>query len=385
MTTFRDDLREIGHDLWPDDSTLRPRAVSTVRKRRWALRSKAALAGLATAIVIFAGIAAGTVVLVARQHASEPSGVPSVPWLSMPATGNAAAPFTIAGVGPCVARDLSVSINVADPSYVGRGPANTSFWTVSVRDTSARACFVNSTFDATFLTSSGSLSLSRQVLPAADIIYLYPASQPPPAGFSSQANGEVGSVGCALPPIRTILWSPGPGLGTLAISPGPAGGSGIPCSGGHQYYAELCCASPIASPALVQTSLTGPATASPGEHYRFTVTVRNAPVPRSCVACPTPAPSISFAPCPTYHEELEGTADSFQGYVLNCHAAASIAAGDAETFDMVIDVPADASPGRSVLRWAVDGSGSLFEIARMYLTIVPTAANTSPQASTPSG
>lgn len=390
MTLLADDLRELGEELWPDMGVLRPHKDGQADHRH---SYRTVLAGLGVTALLFAAVAAGSIALVTRGHAPAPQSAqraPSpttgavVPWLDAPAT-DAATPVTITGVVACRASDLSVSIHVTDPSYVGHGPINTSFWEVSVSDLTSKPCFVTGTFDATFETSSGILKAWRNALPAPDIIYLYPEKQSPPPGFVSSALGEVGTSGsCVFPPITAILWSPGAGLGSVRVSPGPAGGSGTPCSSGatFSYGAELISSSGDPRLPQVRTTLAAPTTASPGDHLHYTVTILNSPSPSTCArACPTSIPSLTLQQCPTYHEELEGLAGSLRSYTLNCAATRPIAAGATESFDMYVDVPRSATPGPVVLLWALDESAGMphFQAARAYITITPPEDRSSPQ------
>jgi len=250
---------------------------------------------------------------------------------------------------------------------------DTSSWQLSIRDTGTAPCFVGSTVDVSFTSAHGKLDLSP--LPTrSDIIYLSPARGPVSPEFAQQAQGEIDSF-CVLPTVTEIAISPGPGLGTVRLNPGPAGGWGAkPCTGKDaRYLAELysadCCT--IGYAASTQTTVDAPATVRPGERIRFLVTLTNKPVPHSALAGtvnPTPTP-LAFIPCPTYHEELEGIAGSFHAYQLNCTVASPIAANASETFEMFIDVPAGVHPGPSVLLWSIEGSPTVWQTGRTSLEI----------------
>jgi hypothetical protein len=170
--------------------------------------------------------------------------------------------------------------------------------------------------------------------------------------------------------------SPGPGLGSVAVDPGPAGGSGTPCPGDPRegYYAEVGVANGQGGPlSLVQTTMTAPSVVHPGDRLRFLVTILDAISPLlfgiPLTPTPTPLPAITFRPCPSYHEELEGVAGTYHGYRINCEQATPIASGAAETFEMLLDVPRDAVPGPAVIRWSMDGDGVVPPPARGYVEV----------------
>lgn len=64
---------------------------------------------------------------------------------------NRPTPFTIAGVAACRPSDLRVSLQAADPSYVGAGSPNTMWWEIDVRDAGVKPCFVAGTFHTSHL------------------------------------------------------------------------------------------------------------------------------------------------------------------------------------------------------------------------------------------
>lgn len=376
MNRMQHDLEELGGQLWPDADTLRPRSLEDGESPR---RRVPAFVALLLAATLIAGIViAGTIVLRSRSTSlkgtADARPAPVVPWLDEPAP-NVASPFTKPGVGPCTASMLAITVKVPNASYIGAGPINTSFWDVTARDRASVACYVSQGFDVRFTTASGTLALKRSpYLATTDIAYLWPLAQPPPAGYASEADGEIdsGSPCGALPPITSMLLSPGPGLGTAVVSPGPAGGSGTPCAQAREYYSELQAfggGSPYVS--LTEASLQSPATVHPGERVHFLTTIYNIAESRHCLGigprvpgCGAPNPVLSFQPCPSFHTELEGVEGTFHTYVLNCGAAHSLANRESETFDMYIDIPSDARSGPAVLTWAIDGDPTMFGSAR---------------------
>src|SRR5205807_5445695 len=104
------------------------------------------------------------------------------------------------------------------------------------------------------------------------------------------------------------------------VDPGPAGGSGTPCPSPQQrYYAELFPGSGEGSStvSLAQTTIDAPAIVHPGDRLRFVVHLVNQPQ-QGLHGAPPPLGPITFNPCPTYHEELEGVAGTYHVYELNC-------------------------------------------------------------------
>jgi hypothetical protein len=92
------------------------------------------------------------------------------------------------------------------------------------------------------------------------------------------------------------------------------------------------------------SSITGPATAKPGERVSYTVTLTN----------PTGA-AVALAPCPGYLQELfspgSGAApghSSSQLYQLNCRPVAAIPAHGEVRFEMVVVVPKELTTGRQL-------------------------------------
>src|SRR5216683_1688839 len=189
-----------------------------------------------------------------RQSLSEPSpariGTSSVvPWAAVPAP-NQVLPITLPGVSACKASDLFVDVR-AEPSYIGRGPLNTSTWNITVENLTPTPCFVGSTMSVQFILASGALEVAALRRGGGDIIYLAPSRGPSGYGLWHQAAG-------------TVL--------------------------------------------------------------------------------PTPSP-LTFNPCPTYHDELEGVSGTLHSYLLNCQQAETIPANGKESFEMFIDVPRGAAPG----------------------------------------
>jgi hypothetical protein len=106
----------------------------------------------------------------------------------------------------------------------------------------------------------------------------------------------------------------------------------------------------------VQTELDAPAFAHAGERMRFLITVLNErPVTSKIPGTEDPPPeTLDWSRCPTYQEELEGVLGSFTTHRLNCEPVNPMPPYASATFEMYIDVPADAQPGPSVLSFGFD-------------------------------
>ncbi len=326
--------------------------------RRWPLEVAAAVLAIVAVVALTLPHIVATPVNVAPIQTP---GAGIVPWADLPAP-NVAQPFTKPGVHACLASQLVFDVHVADPSYIGAGPFNTSFWSISVTNSSAAECFVGPTMDVTFATAQGPLKLSPQRWPG-DLVYL---------NRMDAAVGEIDAFPCALPRITRMTISPGPGLGSTTLDPGPAGGFGSPCPDRAQtYLVELTSGGNHGGYApLTESSMVAPAVAHPGDRLRFLVTITNRPSPRFGIPGPGPTPApVVFSPCPTYHLELEGVEGTFHTYQLNCAEASTIQDFHSETFEMFIDVPRDAKPGPATLVWSIDGGAQQWQRATAYVAI----------------
>lgn len=373
-----DDQRDVfDHWLATGIKSVQAQARSAVAAPRPDLESGGRATRLLGSVLATAAVVAVAGVALVTHHTTGTPATPPVsggfvvPWKGLDAQ-TPTGPFTSPGIEPCAASTLAIT--ATGSPYVGSGPANTSFWHVTVRDIGKSTCFIGPSLDVTFLTPSGSIQLPRATGGPSgdgDIIYLTP---PSPTSSNTDAFGEI-DTGC-LPAGTRLAVSPGPTLGSITVDPGPPGGSVAPCahpSGSYHSSLSSCCTDgpPRALP-LAQAVLDAPTTVHPGERLRFLVTVKDSAPEHFGVQGPgepTPAP-IALDPCPTYQEELEGVAGSVAAYALNCGEARPIASGGSETFEMFIDVPADAHPGPAVLAWRFITPNNLAHSTR-YLEIVP--------------
>ena len=289
-----------------------------------------------------------------------------VPWVDL-AAADVAKPFTLPGVAACTAADVAVSVHVADPSYVGAGPVDTSSWVLDVCDRSGRRCFVGAQPEVSFSRGGRRLDIPRAPDDSnGDIVYL--------TAYTPHALGEIAVTPCVLHGVDRISVAVGGRLGGVDVDgPGPPGGTGRACPAPHETYTASLRGTDVTGSvaAATQTTLQAPRSIHPGETVGFTVTLDNTPMFHSQAAgtVSTPNPTLTWQRCPSYHQELEGIAGTFHTYRLDCAAATPVAAGARETFAMSITVPADAQPGPATLVWSLDGSPAQYQTARLDVEI----------------
>jgi hypothetical protein len=281
-------------------------------------------------------------------------------------------PFTVPGVAACRPSDLRVSLQAANPSYVGAGSPNTMWWQIDVRDAGFKPCFVGPTPDVSFYTSSGRMQIPKSENWPGNIVYLAPAVDPAPPFFSS-ATGSVGIEGCYIHSLERVTIDLGPALGTVVTTPGPAGGYGVACpAAGDSYFTELYGGGTNEVTGgwapLTQTSIRAPSSAHPGERLEFQITLENSPAPRLGNDGPKSS-TWTFIPCPMFYDEIEGVVGTFQISHLDCGHVKPIAAGNSETLDMHIDIPLVARLGPATLIWSIVGSPELYQEGTSYLPI----------------
>jgi hypothetical protein len=323
----------------------------------------------ATVLAAVSGAMAGCGVAAGPRATAPPLlARPPVAWLNT-AVIDHAQPFTIPGVAACRSADVAVSVHVADPSYIGGGPANTTFWVIDIRDTSARPCFVGAQPEVSFSAGGAALHIPRTATEInGDVVYLSATAAPP---FFARAGGEIDVTPCALHGVDRVTVGLGGNLGSVTVDPGPPAGAGPSCPVANETYSaflqgESDSDTVAGTLPLTQTTISGaPSVVTRGEVVYFTVTITNSTTPHHGIAFtrPTPNPTITFQLCPSYHEELEGVAGSFHTFRLDCTAAEPIAGGGSERFAMQITVPADAPPGPATLVWCIDGSAVVYQTA----------------------
>ncbi len=327
------------------------------------------LAALGTAVACGRITAPGVAAIVT------PAPVQSIPTSRDANPGAEPTPFTIRGVVACRPADLDVVVKVADPSYVGEGPMNTSSWDLTMTDAGSRPCFVGPTPDVSFFTSTGPIPIAKELPWAGDIVYLSPRNAEPAPPFFGSATGEIDVDPCHLAqPVDSMLVDLGETLGSVRVAPGPAAGWGTPCPvRGETYFTELYGVPNDGSiggyAPLTQTKLAAPPTARPGERVTFSVTLVNEPANRSGIGNLPTNPTWTFGSCPMFYDEVEGVVGTFHIALLDCASARPIPAGASETFDMQLDIPVDARPGPATLIWSIVGSPAMYQKGTSYLPI----------------
>lgn len=326
------------------------------------------IAAMGTAVAC--GHATAPVVVAIVTPSITPSSVPSP---DATPGGAEPTPFTIPGVLACRAADLEVVVKVANPSYIGDGPLDTSSWGLTMTDVGSRPCFVGPTPDVAFFTSSGQIGIPKSPPWAGEIVYLTPTNPAPP--YFGSAIGEIDVDPCHLAqPVDYMLVNLGETLGSVRVTPGPAGGWGTACPvGGEKYFTELYGLPNDGSTGgyapRTETKITAPPAARPGERVDFTVTLVNQAVAGTGIGSPPINPTWTFARCPMFYQEVEGVIETFQTSLLDCAHAKPIPAGGSETFDMHIDIPANAKPGPATLIWSIVGSPASYQEGTSYLPI----------------
>ncbi len=295
---------------------------------------------------------------------------------SSPTTSGAQpTPFTVPGVLACRPADLRVEVRVANPSYIGDGPKETSSWDLTMTDVGSRPCFVDPTPDVSFFTSSGRIPIPKDPPWAGDIVYLSPAGKEPAPPYFGSASGEIDVSPCHLAqPVDSMLVNLSATLGSVLATPGPAAGWGTPCPvKGESYFTELYGLPNDGSVGgyapNTQTTIAAPPTARPGQRVNFTITLVNEASARLGIGSPSVNPTWTLTPCPMVYEEVEGVVGTFHTSVLDCTHARPIPPGGSETFDMHIDIPTNAKPGPATLIWSMVGSPASYQEGTSYLPI----------------
>lgn len=326
------------------------------------------LAGLGAAVACGRAPAPAVVTVVT------PALIPSTATTPDATLGAEPTPFTVPGVIACRAADLDVVVEVANPSYVGGGPMNTSSWDLTMTDVGSRPCFVGPTPGVSFFTSNGQIAIPKGPPWSGEIVYLSPTKAHAPPYFGS-ATGEIDIDPCHLAqPVDYMLVNLGETLGSVWVTPGPAAGWGTSCpAGGEHYFTELYGLPKDGSiggyAPRTEATITAPPSARPGERVNFTVTLVNQPSARLGIGSPPTNPTWTFARCPMFYDEVEGVVGTFQTSLLDCANAKPIPAGGSETFDMHIDIPTDAKPGPATLIWSIVGSRASYQEGTSYLPI----------------
>ena len=319
-------------------------------------------------VLVGALVAAFSVALVLR-HTASPS----------PPGGSAGA----AASSPSLAPTGATSPSPSGVPWIAAQPSPTPTAQVATSACSASALTATSFTPHGLATVNGPVTFAATLSPRSSAACSLPSA--PTATFYTSGGGQISLAlepgGPQSSPV-TLASSTGPAtvilyLGGYSSAP-PFTGVSITLSDGSQLRVPLETAnvswfnggssSPFYSVTITVPSSSSPASAPanalsptlrtgglaiPGQPYDFAVTLTN-----------TGASTVSLSPCPSYEEGFKGVG-SFDGfgvsYQLNCAAAAPIAAGSSETFEMEVPVPASMPAGRDEFTWSIAGSTLLAE------------------------
>jgi hypothetical protein len=215
-----------------------------------------------------------------------------------------------------------------------------------------------------------------------------PRPQVPAAGLAGVAASLVLAAALVLRPSGAPLGTSAPsssaasGASVAAAEPTITAGSSLPP--GVVAWID---ATPAPTPPLSEApepspppwaDLVGhvevPSVVVAGETLHYLVTLRN-----------NGDQSVPLDPCPAYVERLwsGNTLVAEPGYLLNCAATSAIHPDAITTFEMVLDIPADAPPGMGLLLWGTDGPGPSSQ--KQPITIAPpgSALGSVPPATVP--
>jgi hypothetical protein len=264
-------------------------------------------------------------------------------------------PIAAPAAPPCKASDLTVV-------YAG-GQGATGHWIngISMANHAANACMLQGYPQLQLIVANGS------ALPVAqtDGNGWVGGAQGPVILTPNQPRSEVANplpgqayvnfewIFCPEPQpvIASIRLSLGAGRGTVTMPASAAGQRVAPsyCNDSSQgrhlwvgpYQLVPNTAADQDAPTLA-AKISIPATARTGKRLAYTLTLTNV----------SKGPVV-FSLCPSYVEIL-GRKLAMGSYQLNCKAALPIPVGGSETFAMVLDLPANLSPGRQTLSWYLD-------------------------------
>ena len=335
-----------------------------------------ALLVLAAALVAACGDHVGQAASGGVGHASrspapaaataQPTAIP-VPWTSTEPSFPPYVRPTVAPVPTGVARCDAHSLRIDPGGY--QGAMGSLYGVVFLENTSTSPCLVQGAFTARFIARSGIVALVTDVNPMPSDQY---APLMPGWAIAGRVMIQWEARWCqtADPIIRIDLVYEG---ATFKADESPfVGGSGCDVPGAHAGHASVWpfgtqpTPPPPPVPSILRPTIDAPARVVAGTTLRYTVSLAN-----------TSSVDVQLDPCPNYLEwlggRLVGTSTpppdfpsskpwigdkSFvgvakEGYALNC-AGAVIAPGQAITFEMRLQIPADAL-GPDTLRWRLAG------------------------------
>lgn len=294
--------------------------------------------------------------------ASTPTQV--IPWLPLPAD---LTPLAVPSPRPYPVPPGTPACTGAELLAVDMGSQGATGHVVTSIDFAAKTaggCYLDGTPSVTLLDSAGNdlgFKATAPYFPPDLTGPAYVAQGPAPEPHTALKVGQAsltidwvsqpeacpGQAGVSVAAVRIAM--PAGGLTVPLTEPAPAGytcqGVGVGTFQSVPQPVEMPAPPPLPAIALgVQSG------AYPGKRFEYLVTLTNN----------TTQPKILAANCPNYEEEL--FADVVHGspplggkhfYRLNCRPAGTMAPGAKVIFQMLFDVPADATPGTYTLMFAL--------------------------------
>ncbi|TMF02850.1 MAG: hypothetical protein E6I39_00170 [Chloroflexi bacterium] len=294
--------------------------------------------------------------------ASTPGG--TIPWKALPAdltptpVPSPQAMPVPPGTRACTAGDLA-GVAVGSQGATGHVIASFAFAGTSTSD-----CYVDGTPTLTALDSAGKALLFTQRAPffppdvtGPQLVSPGPVPEPHTAlkygqtgltiDWVSQPEACPGQRGVTI--AKAVIAIPGGGSLTIALPPAPQAYACQRLGVGSFESPPIPVETPPPPP-LPGVKVKLPESAVAGKPFDYLVTLTNN----------TKQPMNLAATCPNYEEEL--FADIIHGspplggkhfYMLNCAPAGTLAPGRSATFQMVLNVPADAKPGTYTVLFAL--------------------------------
>ena len=240
-----------------------------------------------------------------------------------------------------------------------QGAMGSLYGVVFLDNTSSRSCLVDGPFTARFITRSGRIALTTEVVPM-------PAEQSDPStpgwAVAGRVRVEWEAFWCQADDPIVAIELVYAGVAFKANERPLVGGAVCDALGAHAGHASVWPFRPQPAPApppvpsVLRPTIEGPARVVAGTTLTYTVSLAN-----------TSSVEVRLDPCPNYSEWLLGrpSGTNFkmriggarEGHALNCTSLFSIPAGGTVSLEMRLRVPADAL-GSETLRWMLDDLGA---------------------------
>lgn len=309
---------------------------------------------------------------------SPPAG--TIPWKALPAdltptpVPSPQARPVPQGTPPCTAGVLAGAV-IGSQGVTGHVLASFAFAGIGKSD-----CFVDGTPIVTVLDGAGTplplaahAPFSPPEVKGPQLVSPGPIPEPHTALKYGQAGLTIDWVSqpeaCpgqgAVTIAKAVIAIPGGGSLTITLPPAPAAylcqGLGVGSFESPPMPVESV---PVPDLPAVQLGVQGPAI--PGKPFEYLVTLTN----------DTKQPMNLSSTCPNYEEEM--FADIVAGspplggkhfYMLNCAPAGTLAPGASRVFQMIFNVPADATPGTYALVFMMGYSNAMTEVDKRPVVV----------------